>query len=89
MGLRSGIRLAINGVSLVVDAVLLYAGNWVEVTAPHLPAAAVAEAVKWSNLGVRMTLLIILISTVVDSIQEVRRILRRKTMVSSAILSAG
>jgi hypothetical protein len=87
--LRSGIRLTINGVSLALVAVLLKAGTWVEVAAPHLPAAGVAEAAKWTNLGVRITLLIILIATVVDTIQEIRRILRRKTMASSAILSAG
>ena len=76
--LRFAIRLAINAVTLVLVAVLLNAGSWVDITAPGLPAAGIAEAVKWTNFGVKISLIIFAVFAVIDGIPDARRIFRKK-----------
>jgi hypothetical protein len=86
--LRSSIRLAIHGVTLVLVVILLRARMWVEIAAPQFPAAEIAQAVKWTNLGIGITLFIMAIITIGEAVHEVRRIFRRKPvrpMVTSSI----
>ena len=76
--LRFAIRLAINAVSLVLFAVLLNAGSWVNITGPSLSAADIAEAVKWTNYGIKISLTIFAVFAVLDAIPEARRIFGKK-----------
>ena len=77
--LRFGIRAAIDTATLIVVAVLLNAGAWVDITASGFPAAGIAEAVKWTNLGIKITLVMMAVITVADAIPEALRIFRKKT----------
>lgn len=78
-GIHLGIRAAINAVTVIVAAVLLNAGTWVDVTAPGLAAPDIAEAVKWTNLGVKIFLIATVVIAVGDVIPEARRVFRKRT----------
>jgi hypothetical protein len=76
--LRAAIRLAIDGIGLIVIGVLIKAGAWLTLTSPGLSAAGLAEATKWTNVGMRIALAAAAIITLVDVFQEVRRFLRAR-----------
>jgi hypothetical protein len=76
--LRSSIRLAVHGLSLAIVFVLIRDRAWVEIVAPQFPAASIQDAVKWTNFGIGLTLLITALITAGDSFLEIRRIARRK-----------
>lgn len=88
--LRSAARLTINAATLVLAGLLFRAGTWVDVAIPSLPADRVEVVARVFNLTVFGTLAIIAIVTVVDSIQEARRIaLARRTRPQLATHAAG
>ncbi|MGA3026573.1 MAG: hypothetical protein ABSF98_17560 [Bryobacteraceae bacterium] len=73
--LRAAIRLAADGIGLIVIGVLIKAGAWLTLTASALSAADLAEATKWTNVGMKIFLAAAAIVTLVDVAQEVRRFL--------------
>jgi len=73
--LRSAIRLAANLTTLALVGILLSWGSWVEIAAPMFRAADVAEAEKWTNFGVWLTLLVIAIVVTCESIADIRRLI--------------
>jgi len=75
--LRSAIRLAANLLTLGVVGVLLSWGSWVEISAPMFRAADVAEAERWTNFGILVTLLIIAIVVLFEAIGDLRKLLDR------------
>lgn len=76
--IRSGIRLAINGLTLVVTAILLSAPSWVQVTALGVPSKGIEDAAKGINLGVWITLAVMVIAVAVDAFQETRRMFNKR-----------
>ena len=77
--LRFGIRVAINAVTVILVGVLLNAGTWVNLTASGFPVADIAEAVKWTNFGVKIFLVFTAVIALGDAIPEGMRIFRKKT----------
>jgi hypothetical protein len=67
-----------DALTLILMGVLLAAGPWVQIAAPHLPAAGVAVATKWTNIGMGITLMIIAIANVADAVRESSRIFRQR-----------
>lgn len=76
--LRFAIRVAVNVGTVILAAILLNAGTWVELTAPTLPAGNMAEAVKWTNWGIKLCLIMAIVVAAGDAIPEAFRIFRRK-----------
>jgi len=77
--LLSSLRLAIHAGTLILIAVVLKAGTWIEITSAKLPAAQVAEVVRGYNLGIRIAFFVITIIAIIHVVQEVHRILKAKT----------
>jgi hypothetical protein len=75
---RAYARLAVDGVTLVLTGALVNMGPWVRVAAPNLPAAGVADANHWANVGTSLGLGVVSIITLVDAVQEARRLVRQK-----------
>lgn len=84
---RSFARLSVNGVTLVLIGALVNMGPWVTVTAQHLPAASLAEANHWTNVGISIGLAAMSLITLVDGIQEVLRLVRRRPSSSATSLA--
>jgi hypothetical protein len=78
MRARSVVRLASDAITLVLTGALVNMGPWVRVAAPSLPAAGVADANHWTNVGVSIGLGVTAIITLVDAVKEARRLVRRK-----------
>jgi len=76
--LRFAIRVAINAVTVILTAILLNAGTWVDITGPGFPAADMAEAAKWTNFGIKISIIITAVIAVGDAIPEGLRIFRKK-----------
>jgi hypothetical protein len=77
--LRFGIRVAFNAITVILAATLLNAGSWVDITASGVSATGIAEAVKWTNIGVEIFLVFIAVMAVGDAIPEGIRLFRKKT----------
>jgi len=77
--LLSSLRLAIHAGTLILIAVVLEAGTWIEITSTKLPAAKVAEIVRGYNHGIRIAFLVITIIALIHVVQEVHRIVNVKT----------
>ena len=71
--LLSSLRLAIHAGTLILLAVVLKAGTWIEITSTKLPSTAVANIVHGYNLGFRIVFLVITIIALIHVVQEVRR----------------
>jgi hypothetical protein len=87
--LRSGIRLTIHGMTLVIVGVLLRVTTWVEIAAPQFPTVGIEQAAKWANFGIWIALVVMAIITIADAFQDARRIFRRKTartLITSSIV---
>jgi len=74
--LRSAMRMAVDLAMLGVVGVLANAGTLITLTVRHLPADQMAEATKWTNLGVRITVGATALGVLVDLIQEGVRYVR-------------
>jgi hypothetical protein len=83
--LRSGIRLAIDGVNLILTCALLKAGTWVDVSSRILPSTTIEELAKWTNTGVWIGLMTAAVMISIDAVLEVRRIFLRKTLCTAAM----
>jgi len=68
--LRAGIRMAMQVGTLGVTGVLARAGSLVTLTVSNLPPAQVAEAAKWVDIGMRITLAAIAIGALVSLVRE-------------------
>ncbi len=73
---RAGIRLAIDAGALVISALLLRVGNYVDVTGAGLTAAKAAEAAFWVNVTLEITFAIMAVSLALGVIFDLRRLLR-------------
>ena len=78
MRTRAYARLAVDGITLVLTGALVNMGPWVRVAAPNLPATGVADANHWANVGTSIGLGVVSIITLVDAVQEARRLVRQK-----------
>jgi hypothetical protein len=77
--LLASLRLAVHAGTLILIAVVLEAGTWIEIRSTKLPAPQVAEIVRGYNLGIRIAFLVITIIALIHIVQEVRRIVKAKT----------
>jgi len=68
--LRSGMRMAVDVASLVVLGVLANGGPLITLSFRNLAPAQMAEAAKWTNTGLRITLAAVAVAMLVDLIQE-------------------
>lgn len=76
--LHSGFSLARDIFGLVLVALLLGAGQWVEVTVPGAPLARagdVEELSRWANVSVAITLVVIGASYLAAGVRDARRLL--------------
>jgi hypothetical protein len=76
--LRSGMRIAVDVVTLGVVGVLGTAGTLITFTVRHLPADQMAEATKWTDVGVRIAVAAIALGVLVDLVQEGVRYVRAR-----------
>jgi hypothetical protein len=77
--LHLGIRVAINAVTVIVAGILLNAGTWVDITAPGYQSADIVAAVRWTNLGIKIFLVMTAVIAAGDAIPEARRVFRKRT----------
>lgn len=75
--LRAGIRVAAHLLTLAIVGVMLVWGSWVEISAPMFRPTDVAQAEKWTNFSIWITLLIIGFVTLFELIGDVRRLFDR------------
>jgi len=75
---RSLVRLAADAISLVLTSALVNMGPWVQVSGTNLPAAGLADANHWANVGTRIGLAALAIIILGDGAQEVKRLVRRE-----------
>ena len=76
---RFAIRAATNAGTVILAAILLNAGSWVNIIAPDLPAAGIAEAMQWTNFGIKLFLIMTAVVAAGDAIPEALRLFRKKT----------
>ena len=76
---HSSLRLLIDGYCLILLGLVFKAGTWIEITSSKLPAARVLEAVRGTEIGLRIAFAIIAIVCVIGLLQEAHRIFRVKT----------
>ncbi|HEX3748243.1 MAG TPA: hypothetical protein VHW09_30145 [Bryobacteraceae bacterium] len=85
---RSWVRLALDGIDIVVPLVLLRVTNWVEIPAVgKLTVADAAKLVSLLNWGMQITLVSILVFTAVDVFQQGRLLWRAKSIHSAPMLT--
>jgi hypothetical protein len=73
---RSRVRLGVDASMLAGLAAVFIAGNWVQISAPHLSAGDLANVAKWVNAGIEISVWAAAVITAGDAIVEIRRILR-------------
>jgi hypothetical protein len=78
MRARSLARLAVDAITLVLTGALVNMGPWVRVSASTLPTAGVADANHWANVGMSIGIGFMSLITLVDGVQEARRLFRSK-----------
>ena len=76
--MHASIRLASNALSLVLIGFLLKGQSWIEISSAGRPLDGIEDAVKWSNLGIWISLLIVGAIVLAQTVHEARLILRRK-----------
>ncbi len=69
---RAVIRLFIDAVQLVVIGVLGFAGTWLMLTSTKIPAADLALAIHWTDVGMRIALASASIIIFIDVVRELR-----------------
>jgi len=74
--LRSGLRVAINAYFLGLIGILAMAGNVVSITGAGISAADLAEASKWTRIGVQIGLGALAICVFIDAAVEAYRLCR-------------
>lgn len=85
--LRSGLHLAIEGTGLALVCYLATTGPWLAVTAPSIPVDQAARLTDWINLSVLITFGVIGVIQTIGIFQDIRRLLRDKTMLTAAVSS--
>jgi hypothetical protein len=85
--MRSTFRIALDLASGVIATILLRADGWVSIAVPSSPAAG-AEATKWVNLCIGISLLIAIVSVAIDAMWHAWRLLRRTGGKSSRLAGA-
>jgi hypothetical protein len=74
--LRSVIRIALSVLSLAIAGYLMNAGTLVDLSAPANSATGIAEAIRWTNIGIRIGLVVMSLSAMFNIGQELYRIYR-------------
>jgi hypothetical protein len=74
---RSLVRLAADAIALVLTVALANMGPWVEVSGTNLPAAGLADANHWANVGTCIGLAALAVIMLGDGAQEAHRLVRR------------
>jgi hypothetical protein len=77
--LRFGIRVVLNAITVILAAILLNTGVWVDIAATGVSAAGIADAVRWTNFGVKIFLVLTVVMAIGDAIPEGLRLFRKKT----------
>jgi hypothetical protein len=86
---RSYVRVGIDICGLGLAALLLKAGNLVDIAAGTLSVADRAKATTWIHVTSEWTLIILAVAVIGDGIQETRRLLRGKPAEPAAISTAA
>ena len=74
--MRSMFRIALDLASGVIATILLRVDGWVSIAVPSSPAAS-AEATKWTNLIIGISLLITIVSVAIDATWHAWQLFRR------------
>jgi len=77
--LRFWMRVAINAASVALSLILLNAGSWIDFTIPGVGAAELVDAVKWTNFGIKIFLIVCAVIAAGDAIPEGMRIFGKKS----------
>ena len=82
---HSSVRLASDGLNVIIIAILLNASSWVQVTAAAMQTKALEDTTKAIDFGVWITLIVLGIVVIADGFQEARRIFSKRTTGLSAL----
>jgi purine-cytosine permease-like protein len=69
----------LNAITVILAAILLNTGVWVDIAATGVSAAGIADAVRWTNFGVKIFLVLTVVMAIGDAIPEGLRLFRKKT----------
>lgn len=83
---RSQVRIGVDVCMLVLAAILLEIGNWVELVS-NLPPDQFEKLRAWVNLGIEITLIGVVIGSVIEVINEIRALRRAKAVRPAQVLS--
>jgi hypothetical protein len=86
---RSYVRVGIDICGLGLAAILLKAGNLVEIAAGTVAVADRAKAMTWIHVTGEWTLIILTVVVIGDAIQETRRLVRGKRAKPAVISTAA
>ena len=78
MQTRARIRVGVDTCTILAVALLFKADGWLNIAAPNLTHADKVKALPWIDAGIQITLAVIVVTSLIDAIQQVRVILRRK-----------
>lgn len=86
---RSWIRLALDGIEIVVALWLLRVGNWVTISGPNVSPADAAKLVQLMNGMMQLSLVLVPVITAFDVYRQGRLLRRAKNGQSAPILTAS
>lgn len=86
--IHSGVRIGVGVCGLVIAAVVLKAGNPVEIIGGGLPTRDLAGKLAWLNAMIDWTIIVAALITVANAIGETRRLLRSARTKAAPIPSA-
>jgi len=86
---RAAARLAIDGAWAVVACLLLVSGPWIHLSITNLPPDRAAAVVRWVNLPVLITLVVIGVASVFQAVQDVRWLVGRPTSANAQSRSSA
>jgi hypothetical protein len=87
--LLSGIGLARDAIGLVLVALLLAAGNWLEVQAPAEPLEVVRNLARWININLAIVLAFVALSLAAKALQDGRALAGRAPLRHWALSLVG
>lgn len=79
MQTRLRIRIGVDACTILAAALLFKIDDWLNIAAPNLTHADKAKALSWINSGIQIGLIAIVVVSLIDVIQQVRLLRRRKS----------
>jgi hypothetical protein len=85
---RSYVRSAIGAATILIALLLLSVGNWVGFAGPKVVAADAAQATRWINETMHITLIAIAVITLIEVVPQLRRLARARSSRPAPIATA-